>query len=84
LRPEIDVNLARHVARCVFLSSRQISELIPILKENCSPDECKDYTKGIATVLAHINFELMNKLCAEHPQLEKEIEADIAKYGRYL
>ncbi|MBI3700387.1 MAG: hypothetical protein HY242_08075 [Afipia sp.] len=80
----MEVDLARHIARCVFLSSRQLSELIPILKDNCSADEYQQFTKGIATVIAHMNLELMNKICAEHPQVEKEIEADMAKYGRFL
>lgn len=52
----MDINLARHIARCIFLSSRQLSELIPILKDNCNPDEYQAYTKGIATAIAHINF----------------------------
>ena len=39
---------------------------------------------AIGLAVASIQVDLMNKLVADHPGLEADIEASIAKYGRYL
>jgi hypothetical protein len=78
------IDLARHVARAAFRSSRGLSELIPFLKDQLDAKEYEPYAKAIAAAVAAIQVDLMNKLLADHPGLEAEIEASIQKYDRYL
>jgi hypothetical protein len=80
----MNIDLARHVARAAFRSSRELAELVPFLKARLGADEYSAYAKTIGSAVAAIQVDLMNKLVADHPGLEAEIEASIAKYGRYL
>ncbi len=80
----MDIHIARHVMRSVFRSARELEALIPLLKEHCDSEDYATYGKGVAMVLATMSTELTGKILAAHPELNKEIDADIAKYGRYL
>jgi len=80
----VNIDLARHVARAAFRSSRELSELVPFLKDRLDAEEYTMYAKAIGSVIAAIQLDVMNKLVTDHPVLEAEIEAGIAKYGRYL
>ena len=80
----MNIDLARHVARAAFRSSRELSELVPFLKDRLDAEEYTMYAKAIGSVIAAIQLDVMNKLVTDHPVLEAEIEAGIAKYGRYL
>jgi hypothetical protein len=80
----MDIDLARHVVRAAFRSSHELGELLPVLKEHCSEEEYRAYTKAIATAIASIQLELTNRAASEHPGLEQEIEVSMNKYGRYL
>lgn len=70
--------------RTVFRSARELEGLIPLLKEHASAEEYATYGKGIAMVLAAMSTELSSKVLAGHAELSQEIDADMAKYGRYL
>jgi len=80
----VNIDLARHVARAAFRSSRELGELVPFLKDRLGAEEYKVYAKAIGSAVAAIQIDLMNKLIADHPGLEAEIEASISKFGRYL
>jgi hypothetical protein len=75
-------DIAKLLALTVFQSSSQISGIIPLLKENCSEDEYKPYLVSIASISAEINFQILNKIFAEHPEIKKEFDEKIKKYGR--
>lgn len=77
-------NVARHVVRRVFRSTSELEALIGLLKEHCDPNEYKDYARAIAAAIDGINSELLNRVLSSHPRLAGEIEADIAKFGRFL
>jgi hypothetical protein len=76
--------LARHIARAAFRASREIGDLMPFLKQHLPEHEYLHYAHAIATAVAAIQLELLNKLAADHPGVQAEIEASIAKYDRYL
>ncbi|MEX0753191.1 MAG: hypothetical protein WD073_09740 [Xanthobacteraceae bacterium] len=80
----MDDKVARHVVRAVFRSGSELERLLGLLKEHCSPDEYKTYARAIASAIDGINSELLNRVLSSHPQLAGEIEADIAKFGRFL
>ncbi len=49
--------------------------MLPVIRERCPPEEYETYAKAIAACLAEASLQLMNRLLAEHPALEDEIEA---------
>lgn len=80
----MDINVARHAVRVSFRSGRELQGLLGLLKEHCSADEYKTYATAIATAVASIQLEIVNRTTSLHPGLEDEIEATVSKYGRYL
>lgn len=80
----MDVQIARHVIRACFRSGSDLQRLLDLLKEQCPPEEYKIFAKAIATSMASIHVEIVNRVTSLHPELEREMEATIDKYGRYL
>jgi len=74
--------LAKIVAITAFRSSAELNNLIPLLKMHCNESEYRSYSMAIATISAGINQEIMKPIFAAHPNLEKEFEATVSKYGR--
>jgi hypothetical protein len=80
----MNIDLARYVVGAAFRSSRELGDLVPFLKEHLDAEEYRPYARAIASGVAAIHLDLVNKLFADHPGLEAEVEASIQKYGRYL
>jgi hypothetical protein len=80
----MEIDLARHALRTAFRSSRELRELLGLLKDHCNQAEYAEFSKAIATAIASIQLEVVNRLTAAHPALESEIETIIGKYDRYL
>lgn len=80
----MDNNVARHVVRTVFRSASELQALLGVLKAHSKPDEYRDYAQAIAAAIDGINTNLLNRVLSSHPQLEREIQADIDKFGRVL
>lgn len=80
----MDIDVARHIVRTSFRSARDLESLLGLLKSHCGADEYQTYAKAIATAIASIHTEIVNKVTASYPALEAEIEADVKKHGRYL
>jgi hypothetical protein len=79
----MDIEMARTVARAAFRSTRELGALMPLLKEKLPAGEYALYSKAIASAIANIQLDIVNKLTTEHPGLESEIEGSIKKAGRY-
>jgi hypothetical protein len=80
----MDSELAWHIIGVSFRVTRELQELLPTLKEHCSPEEYQDFAQGIARSIHAINTTLIDKAIASHPELTSRIEADLAKFGRVL
>ncbi len=80
----MDINLGRHVIQSAFRSGRELEGLLTLLKEHCKGDEYQTYAKAIATAIAAIHVEIVNRVTSTYPELETELESSIRKYGRYL
>ena len=80
----MDIDVARHIVRTAFRSGRELESLLSMLKAHCKPDEYNGYAKAIAAAVASIHLEVINRVTADFPALEAEIEAQINKHGRYL
>jgi hypothetical protein len=80
----MEKELAKHVVTVGFHSLSLLEGLIPLLKEHCSDEEYQEYVKSIATVAADMSTEIFNKIFRQYPDLEKEVEQTINKYGKFI
>jgi len=77
----MDKELARHVVRETFRGWKFLTDLVPLLKQHCDPDEYAVYKKAIGTISGDISLELLGAIFKAYPDLEKEMEANKQKYG---
>ena len=73
---------AWRVVQVAFRGAAELQELIGVLKQNCTGDEYKRYSTGIAAAIDAINVHLLNGVLSDHPNLRAKIESDLAKFGR--
>jgi hypothetical protein len=78
----MDSTLAWDLVRVSFRVARELQELLPRLKEQCSAEDYQDYARGIAGAIHGVNTALLDKAIASHPELAARIEADLADFGR--
>ncbi len=79
----MDIDLARLMVRTAFENGARLQELLPLLKQQCSPDDYRRHAHQIAEAIDKTNVSLISSALAEHPQLEAEIETSIGATGRY-
>jgi hypothetical protein len=60
----VDIDVARHVIRAAFRSAGELDSLLSLLKAHCTADEYTTYAKAIATAIASIHLEVMDKATA--------------------
>ena len=80
----MDRDLAKHLAITTVRTSTQLSSLLPLLKAQCDSAEYARLLRSIASVCGHISREILHPILAEHPDLEKELEESVNKYGKVL
>jgi len=80
----MEKDVACEVVRAVFRSGGELEKLLPILKKGCSAEEYKTYTRQVASAVDAIHGALLNKVLARFPELEAEIEANLARTGRAM
>lgn len=80
----MDRDLAKHVVTVGFHSLSLIEGLIPLLKAHCTDAEYNEYLTSIASVCATMTNEVFNKVFQAYPDLEKEVEQQIQKYGKFI
>ena len=80
----MDRKLARHVVLAAFRTNGDLQTLLGFLKEHCEANEYKEFALGIAGAIDAVNIGLIDKVLAQFPEMSREIEADIAKYGKVL
>ena len=77
----MDRQLARHVVISAFHSMSYLTDLLPILKAHCDPQEFEIFRNAIASVAGNISIDIIGKVFTAHPDLEQEIEENVKKYG---
>lgn len=80
----MDEQIARHVARVAFRASADLGELIPLVKAHCSADEYKKLGHAIASATAVVGVEVLNLVFEAYPDLKREFDENIKKYGKAL
>jgi len=77
----MELDLARHVAAASFRAMSELTALLEVIKNHGSPDEYETFGRAIATCAATIGTEVIDRALREHPDLEKEIEQRVQKFG---
>jgi hypothetical protein len=80
----MDKKIAKHVARVAFQASVDLGSLISFLKAHCSIDEYEKLRTPLATISAEIGLDVLNLIFSEFPDLKREFDEDIKKYGNIL
>ena len=78
----MDSALAWDLIRVSFRVGRELEELLPRLKEQCSAEEYKGHARAIAGAIHGVNTALIDRALAAHPELVERIETELAKVGR--
>lgn len=78
------IEVARHAIRAGLRSGRELEALLGALKVDTEPEEYREHARAIAHAIHTIQDATLSRAFSFHPQLEAEMETEIAKYGRYL
>ncbi len=78
----MDDDLTWEIVRIAFRSSRELQDLLGLLKDQASTDDYRTYSMGIARAIDAINDALLNPVTAAHPELAERIEAELNAHGR--
>jgi len=77
----MEKDLAKHVVSVAIRTASRLGDLLPLLKDHMPSQEYEAYAKAIARAVNGIGREINDRVFAEHPDLEQEIEAQIKRYG---
>ena len=77
----MDINVARHVIRVAFRSGRELETLLDLLQEHSDAQEYKTYAKAIATAIASIHLEIVNRVMSSYPSLRKNLKRQLRSTG---
>jgi hypothetical protein len=81
---KMNKELAKYIAKVAFKASADLGAIIPFIKEHCSQEEYEDIAFAIASATAGIGQDVLNLLFNKFPDIKREFDNDIKKYGRIL
>jgi hypothetical protein len=79
----MDISLARGLLAAKFRSAAELQSMLPALKGGCTAAEYDLYLRAIAAVIAEMSLQITNRLRAEHPELDLEVQAAVDRDGKY-
>ena len=77
----MDKELAWEIVRVAFRSSRELQDLLALLKDRASAEDYQAYASRVAQGIDAINDALLNPVLAAHPEFSDRIEAEIEALG---
>ena len=77
----MDEELSWQIVRVAFRSSRELQELLRLLKDRASAEEYRVYAAGVARAIDAINDALLNPITSAHPEIADRIEAELDAHG---
>lgn len=78
----MDRDLASIIISACFRSTRELSDLAPLIKTHCDEDDYRALRTSIGSAIYDILQNIENYAASQHPDLKAEVEARIEKYGR--
>jgi hypothetical protein len=80
----MDKDVAREIIRQVFRSEKELTSLLPMLKERCSEQDYVEWARQVASAIDWINVDLLNRVLARFPELETEIDDNLRRTGKAM
>jgi hypothetical protein len=77
----MDSEHAWRVVQVAFKASAELQELLHFLKQHCTAEDYKGYSRGVAASIDAINVQLLDRALTAHPKLRTKIESDLARFG---
>ncbi|HVM82181.1 MAG TPA: hypothetical protein VMU06_24375 [Stellaceae bacterium] len=77
----MELDLARHIAAASYRATAELTALLDAIKIHGKPEEYEAFRRAIATCVATIGTEVIDRALREHPDLDKEIEQRVRKFG---
>jgi hypothetical protein len=80
----MDRDLAREIIRRSYRSGSELEGLIGVLKARCNAEDYKFFARQVAMAIDGIHVALVDKVLSRYPELEAEMEANLARTGRVM
>jgi heme oxygenase len=78
----VDRDVATMILTATHRSGRELADLVPFIKEHCDKEEYERISIAIATVLHDLDATIQQPIYQEHPDVEREIEDRVERFGR--
>lgn len=75
-------DLASIVLSSTNRSAGELASLIPMLKEVCEDAEYQELKMALASIISDIWFRVDKRILEQFPDLEREMNDRLNKYGR--
>jgi len=63
-------------------SGRELANLVPFIKDHCADDDYERMSVAIASVLHELESNICQPIYEEHPEVAREIEDRVERFGR--
>ena len=74
---------AEFIVRASLKATSDITVLIPFVREHAENDEeYERYRKAMTAIVRMASEQIFSPLFTEHPEIDKEIENILSKFGR--
>jgi len=74
--------VARLVVNCAMKISVELEGMVPLLKLHASTEEEKEFTAKILNLIETINTELLRPIYNTFPDIERDVQFLMDKFGR--
>jgi hypothetical protein len=78
----VDRDLAKLILSATYRSGAELAHLVPFIKEHCDKEDYERISIAIATVLHELDSTIRRPIYQEHPDVEREIEDRVERFGR--
>ncbi len=79
-----DKDMAKHIVRVTQRIFSELEDLRSFLEVHSDPSTYKEYQKTIAAAVETIDGEILGRVFSKHPELKKEKDNKISKYGEWV
>jgi len=80
----MDKDLACEIIRTAYRSGNELGTLIGVLKARCAPEDYQYFVRQVAMAIAGIHVALVDTVLSRHPELEAEMQANLARTGKVM
>lgn len=78
----MDRDVAKMILSATYRGGGELAHLVPFIKEHCTKDDYERISMAIAAVLHEVDSTIRRSIYQEHPDLEREIQDRVERFGR--